>query len=204
MIKKFRQLTVILFFLAIGFFAFENKVEAACNCTNTSSCSSAGGTCKPQAQCSGTTKTGLCPCATAAECVCCIPGAAPPTPTPTIALGNYCYLPYSSECKNALGSPPNTCCRTGGCSSECGTIGPWQYCYAQSCCIVNKVWYWADWTILKCSVADTCKGDCYLYPGICSDSGCTVGGKYKICCKPDGSCCNCRNGKNTGTCPSGC
>ena len=123
---------------------------------------------------------------------------------PDNIFADYCYPPYSTECKNALGSPPNTCCRSSSCSSKCGTIGIWQYCYASECCIVGGIYNWKGWTILKCSTADSCKNTQYLQPGLCLDSGCAKGGNYKICCKPDGSSCTCINGNHTGTCPSGC
>ena len=122
---------------------------------------------------------------------------------PDNIFADYCYPPYSTECKNALGSPPNTCCRSSSCSSKCGTIGIWQYCYASECCIVGGIYNWKGWIILKCSTADSCiSGEQYLRPGICNDSGCTVGGKYKACCSKaeDGTRCVCSGGKNTGTC----
>ena len=121
----------------------------------------------------------------------------------------YCFSRDHYLCKKNLGSPPDKCCREKTCSSVCGSLNKWNYCYIIGCCAeyydgkYYSGWYWT-WKKIKCSVADTCKDDCYLYPGICSDSGCTVGGKYKICCKPDGSCCKCQGIENTGTCPSGC
>jgi len=124
---------------------------------------------------------------------------------------------FMALCKQALGPPKDKCCRESSCSGTgcgaTGTIYQWEFCKAVKCCATQKkecnyyecyTDYRFVYTYEKCSTADTCKGDCFLYPGICSDSGCTVGGKYKICCKPDGSCCTCLNGKNTGTCPSGC
>ncbi len=214
--KKLSQLIIVLFFLLASFFVFTNKVEAACNCTNTSSCSSAGGTCKPQAQCSGTTKTGLCPCATAAECVCCIPSTATPTPTPT--PGSYesgefnCYSATSDQCRQIMHGPPppSICCRSGGCQCEQWTLEKWEYCYVYQCCVaVDASWQGWYWTKDLCSTADSCSGgSIYLKPGICSSSGCTKGGNYKICCSnsKDGSTCphSCSGGNTSGTCGSGC
>jgi len=115
-----------------------------------------------------------------------------------------CYDPSDFHCKNAGSRPSPVCCTSDSC--KCGSstiIRKWHYCYVDKCCLIKGAWVWL-WHITQCSTADTCKGDCYLYPGICSDSGCAVGREYKICCKPDGSCCTCSGGNNSGTCPSGC
>jgi hypothetical protein len=205
MIKKISQLIIISIFLAISLFVIVDKVRADvyCDCYDTSACSSRAGHCVPGAECNAPNSPilGLCPCDTAVECVCCVP---PLEPTPT-GGGGYCHSSSSSECRDALGSPPNVCCRTGGCSSQCGTLRKWEYCYAAECCVVEGFYEWAAWTILSCPVSDTCeRGSPYLLPGICDSTGCSKGGRYKICCAPDGSTCDCLGGNATGICPSGC
>ena len=101
----------------------------------------------------------------------------------------------------------SVCCRDGGCSSLCGTLDKWEYCYVECCYLIrgDGSYYDIRWYFkrIKCSVADTCiKGEYYLRPGICDSTGCTVGGIYKACCSKaeDGTRCVCSGGKNTGTC----
>ena len=127
-----------------------------------------------------------------------------------------------STCNNYFGTNhKSVCCRADSCSSPCGTLKKWEYCYVECCYVISKnctipypygssyycdiYWYFKR---IKCSVADSCNDTIYLQPSICSDSGCTKGGNYKICCdnKKDGSVCphNCSGGNTSGTCGSGC
>ena len=126
--------------------------------------------------------------------------------------GPWCFSRNSVFCKS-LGSPPDKCCREKTCSSVCGSLDKWSYCYITGCCAKKQNcpsyipgcyenWYW-QWTKIICPVTDTClKNEEYLHPGICDTTGCTVGGKYKACCRieKDGTRCKCSGGENTGTC----
>lgn len=85
------------------------------------------------------------------------------------------------------GNYKSVCCRTGGCSSLCGTLDKWEYCLVRCCyyspsscsnpecipgtsvCYCNVRWYYSK---IKCSVADSCRLNTpYLYPGFYLDSG---------------------------------
>ncbi|MFW6110390.1 MAG: hypothetical protein ACOC6Q_03145, partial [Patescibacteria group bacterium] len=125
-----------------------------------------------------------------------------------------------SWCEDMGATPQNTCCRdSGGCStSECGDIDQWNWCHATDCCLITdkeRCWeapygddcwigYRIYFTNTECGATDTCYGSPYLYAGKCSSGGCTVGGRYKVCCYPDGRIDgDCNGGEFTGTCPPG-
>lgn len=112
-------------------------------------------------------------------------------------------LPMSA-CQSNIGLPSNLCCHnTGGCSSKCGTIPWYGWCYASGCqgyqipsdeygicqyipwagvCYETIVY---KYSYSQCSAVDSCLGGAQLNAGLCTSSGCAKGGNYKICCKDD-------------------
>ena len=134
-------------------------------------------------------------------------------------LLNCCYpgCPYTnwtnvpvSECQSSLGSPQNVCCTQsgGGCSSACGTLAQWGWCYAASCQVKandnrsGACDYQYQYSYSKCGAVDSCLDTPYLEAGLCDASGCKVGGDYKTCCQ-NGSVVACTGGEFSGTCPEG-
>ncbi|MCL5095635.1 MAG: hypothetical protein M1575_02810, partial [Patescibacteria group bacterium] len=134
-------------------------------------------------------------------------------------LLNCCYpsCPYTnwtnvpvSECQSSLGSPQNVCCTQsgGGCSSACGTLAQWGWCYAASCQVkanetkAGQCDYQYQYSYSKCGAVDSCLDTPYLEAGLCDASGCKVGGDYKTCCQ-GGSVVACTGGEFSGECPAG-
>jgi len=134
-----------------------------------------------------------------------------------VANAGDCYTDLSVCNAKFQTNHKSVCCRTGGCSSLCGTLDIWEYCFVECCYSLSdkdcgygmygNYFYYCnlEWRFkrTKCSVGDTCISDQeYLRPGICDSTGCTVGGIYKACCSKaqDGTRCKCSGGENTGTC----
>ncbi len=135
------------------------------------------------------------------------------------SCGLICYpsCPYFSWVETDMGdcsamADESICCTaSGGCSgTACGNVSQWTWCYKSGCqkianiSIPGACLFRYRYSYSNCGATDTCLGSPYLYAGQCSSSGCTVGGRYKVCCNADGTVDgNCNGGQFTGTCPSG-
>ncbi len=124
-----------------------------------------------------------------------------------------CYLNCSSQSGTVVadsycGGRDNVCCTGGGCSSPCGTLPQWGWCYATVCKSYpvagwfGQCFYRYSYSYSNCGATDTCDGGSFLKAGQCSPDGCSVGGIYKACCSGS-NLVNCTGGRFTGTCPGG-
>lgn len=113
-------------------------------------------------------------------------------------------------------------CQLGGASynNSCNTSN-WTLTYAKSCTVTGSVLpgqdcnYAVNYDTHTCSVADSCRGQPYLYPGVCDASRYSPGGNpddacvssptaYKTCCTNDGNVNGaCTGGLHSGSCPGG-
>ncbi|MFH1535719.1 MAG: hypothetical protein ABIC96_01425 [Patescibacteria group bacterium] len=134
------------------------------------------------------------------------------------SLSDWASLPDTNSCQKNLGAAENTCCTGSSCSSPCGTIGTWNWCYANGCQVrqraIEDCSFQYQYNYANCGAYDVCTSPVnnpYLNPGQCSTSGCTYGSTvYKTCCNSngtvDGSCSQSQDsgyGYYYGSCPSG-
>jgi len=108
-----------------------------------------------------------------------------------------------SECESELGSFNRLCCHTqSGCSSDCGFIPWYSYCYETDCKALvfydtaicgSSYWYqfpsydeygdiiadgicredlWYEYSTEVCPATDSCEGGPKLKCGLCLESGC--------------------------------
>ena len=125
------------------------------------------------------------------------------------SLPDWTPLPDMNSCQKNLGAAENTCCTSSSCSSSCGTIGTWNWCYANGC-KVKQVRFTCDfqyqYNYQLCGNYDSCTAtQPYLNPGLCTSSGCQVSPTvYKTCCYSNGTVDGtCVGGQFSGGCPSG-
>jgi len=140
--------------------------------TSGTSCAAQGGTCGNPSNCNGTLQTGLCP--GGSDCVCCIP---------LPDCGHTCL----NDGTASVGWPDCSCTNQPPASGY-EKIGTWNSSDCPSCTGYRQVGCsCSGWVAGSCEV-----GTVYLRPGICDSGGCSVDGRYKICCKDDRSGATCQ------------
>jgi hypothetical protein len=100
-----------------------------------------------------------------------------------------------------------SCCNTGGgCPAymPCQNIWCWNYNGTCKVELVSPYGYDCEpvFSYQDCGATDSCLGTDRLNAGLCTSSGCAIGGEYKTCCNALGGTDLCIGGNYTGVCPN--